>query len=109
MQHYVATRPMFIDVEVMNSDIRLVLGDDGSQPSPSNVARGLASLYKQITGLKDCHWSRCNTWNMLTMLIHIFCYFSCVDTVRKEAATITAVFPAPNEVMAILVQVNGNQ
>ncbi|CAF1697203.1 unnamed protein product [Brassica napus] len=75
MQHYVATRPMFIDVEVMNSDIRLVLGDDGSQPSPSNVARGLSSLYKQIT-----------------------------DTVRKEAATITAVFPAPNEVMAILVQ-----
>lgn len=43
---------------------------------------------------------------MLTMLINIF--FSCVDTVRKEAATITAVFPAPNEVMAILVQVNGN-
>ncbi|KAJ0260850.1 Exocyst complex component SEC10a [Hirschfeldia incana] len=75
MQHYVATRPMFIDVEVMNSDIRLVLGDDGSPPSPSNVARGLSSLYKQIT-----------------------------DTVRKEAATITAVFPAPNEVMAILVQ-----
>ncbi|KAL0709419.1 hypothetical protein Bca4012_016397 [Brassica carinata] len=75
MQHYVATRPMFIDVEVMNSDIRLVLGDNGSQPSPSNVARGLSSLYKEIT-----------------------------DTVRKEAATITAVFPAPNEVMAILVQ-----
>lgn len=42
-----------------------------------------------------------------SMLIHIFCYFSCVDTVRKEAATITAVFPAPNEVMAILVQVIG--
>lgn len=55
MQHYVATRPMFIDVEVMNSDIRLVLGDHGSQPSPSNVARGLSSLYKEITGLKDCH------------------------------------------------------
>jgi hypothetical protein len=32
--------------------------------------------------------------------------------VRKEAATITAVFPSPNEVMAILVQVcffNGTQ
>lgn len=55
MQHYVATRPMFIDVEVMNSDIRLVLGDNGSLPSPSNVARGLSSLYKEITGLKDCH------------------------------------------------------
>ncbi|KAL9279248.1 Exocyst complex component SEC10b [Arabidopsis thaliana] len=75
MQHYVATRPMFIDVEVMNSDIRLVLGDHGSQPSPSNVARGLSALFKEIT-----------------------------DTVRKEAATITAVFPTPNEVMAILVQ-----
>lgn len=75
MQHYVATRPMFIDVEVMNADIRLVLGDQGSQASPSNVARGLASLYKEIT-----------------------------DTVRKEAATITAVFPSPNYVMSILVQ-----
>lgn len=52
MQHYVATRPMFIDVEVMNSDIRLVLGDHGSQPSPSNVARGLSALFKEITGLK---------------------------------------------------------
>lgn len=27
------------------------------------------------------------------------------DTVRKEAATIMAVFPSPNEVMSILVQV----
>ncbi|KAL5796110.1 hypothetical protein ACOSQ2_000930 [Xanthoceras sorbifolium] len=75
MQHYVATRPMFIDVEVMNADIRLVLGDQGSQASPSNVARGLSSLYKEIT-----------------------------DTVRKESATITAVFPSPNYVMSILVQ-----
>ncbi|PSS03999.1 Exocyst complex component like [Actinidia chinensis var. chinensis] len=75
MQHYVATRPMFIDVEVMNADTRLVLGDQGSQPSLSNVARGLSSLCKEIT-----------------------------DTVRKEAATITAVFPSPNDVMSILVQ-----
>ncbi|KAL9265068.1 Exocyst complex component SEC10a-like protein [Drosera capensis] len=75
MQHYVATRPMFIDVEIMNADTRLVLGDQSSQPSPSNVASGLSSLYKEIT-----------------------------DTVRKESATITAVFPSPNEVMSILVQ-----
>ncbi|XVF50289.1 hypothetical protein PTKIN_Ptkin04bG0084300 [Pterospermum kingtungense] len=75
MQHYVATCPMFIDVEIMNSDTRLVLGDQGSQASPSNVARGLSSLYKEIT-----------------------------DTVRKEAATIMAVFPSPNDVMSILVQ-----
>ena len=57
MQHYVATRPMFIDVEVMNADTRLVLGDQGSQISPSNVARGLSSLYKEITGLKNRYWS----------------------------------------------------
>ncbi|XP_048421439.1 LOW QUALITY PROTEIN: exocyst complex component SEC10a [Pyrus x bretschneideri] len=75
MQHYVATRPMFIDVEVMNADTRLVLGDEGSQASPSNVASGLSSLYKEIT-----------------------------DNVRKEAATVMAVFPSPNEVMSILVQ-----
>ncbi|KAJ4955436.1 hypothetical protein NE237_012219 [Protea cynaroides] len=75
MQHYVATRPMFIDVEVMNSDTRLVLGDQGSQTSPNDVSRGLSSLYKEIT-----------------------------DIVRKEAATIMAVFPSPNDVMAILVQ-----
>lgn len=55
MQHYVATRPMFIDVEVMNADTRSVLGDHGSQPSPSNVSRGLAALYKEITGLEDYH------------------------------------------------------
>lgn len=75
MQHYVATRPMFIDVEIMNADTKLVLGDQAAQVSPNNVARGLSSLYKEIT-----------------------------DTVRKEAATITAVFPAPSEVMSILVQ-----
>ncbi|KAB5527139.1 hypothetical protein DKX38_020986 [Salix brachista] len=75
MQHYVATRPMFIDVEVMNADTRLVLGDQGSHASPSNVARGLSSLFKEIT-----------------------------DTVRKEAATIMAVFPSPSDVMSILVQ-----
>ncbi|GER52244.1 exocyst complex component sec10 [Striga asiatica] len=74
MQHYVGLRPMF-DLEVMNEDVKLVLGDPGSQLSPSNVARGLSSLYKEIT-----------------------------DTVRKEAATITAVFPSPNDVMSILVQ-----
>ncbi|XP_051132725.1 exocyst complex component SEC10b [Andrographis paniculata] len=74
MQHYVGLRPMF-DLEVMNADANLVLGDSGSLPSPSNVASGLTTLYKEIT-----------------------------DTVRKEAATIRAVFPSPNDVMSILVQ-----
>ncbi|XP_074574142.1 exocyst complex component 5-like [Curcuma longa] len=75
MQHYVASRPMFIDVEVMNTDINLVLGDQGLQAGTSNIARGLSTLYKEIT-----------------------------DTVRKEASTIMAVFPSPNDVMSCLVQ-----
>ncbi|KAG4915128.1 hypothetical protein JHK87_052685 [Glycine soja] len=49
MQHYVAARPMFIDVEIMNADTKLVLGDQAAQASPSNVVRGLSSLYKEIT------------------------------------------------------------
>ncbi|MCD7454901.1 Exocyst complex component 5 [Datura stramonium] len=74
MQHYVGLRPMF-DVEVMNADAKLVLGDEGAQPIPSNVANGLSSMFKEIA-----------------------------VTVRKEAATIAAVFPSPKDVMSILVQ-----
>jgi hypothetical protein len=44
MQRYVASRPMFMDVEIMESDARTVLGD------PSNVAKGLNILYKEILG-----------------------------------------------------------
>lgn len=75
MQHYVASRPMFIDVEVMSKDSNLVLGDQGLQAGTTYIARGLSTLYKEIT-----------------------------DTVRKEASTIMAVFPSPNDVMSILVQ-----
>lgn len=49
MQHYVGLRPMF-DVEVMNADAKLVLGDAGAQPSPSNVANGLSTMFKEIAG-----------------------------------------------------------
>lgn len=52
MQHYVGLRPMF-DLEVMNADVQVVLGDSGSQPIPSNVGQGLSSLYKEITGMKN--------------------------------------------------------
>ncbi|XP_071691097.1 exocyst complex component SEC10a-like [Rutidosis leptorrhynchoides] len=74
MQHYVGLRPMF-DVEVMNEDSRLVLGDQDSTTDPVDVNVTLSELYKKIT-----------------------------DTVRKESATIRAVFPCPNDVMSILVQ-----
>ncbi|XP_022005068.2 exocyst complex component SEC10a [Helianthus annuus] len=74
MQHYVGLRPMF-DVEVMNEDSRLVLGDQDSTPNHDDVNVALSERYKQIT-----------------------------DTVRKESSTIRTVFPCPNDVMSILVQ-----
>ena len=102
MQHYVATHPMFIDVEVMNADTRLVLGDQGSQASPNNVASGLSSLFKEITGLKIVIYLK-QGLHSSRIVKNLHC--SPVDTVRKEAATIMAVFPSPNDVMSILVQV----
>lgn len=101
MQHYVGLRPMF-DVEVMNEDAKLVLGDSGSQPSPSNAARGLSSLYKEITGL---NYSASPRSDERCVILIWFSITSRSDTVRKEAATITAVFPSPKDVMSILVQV----
>merc|ERR1711915_840885 len=35
MQRYVASRPMFIDVDIMNADAKMVLGDQGIQSGPS--------------------------------------------------------------------------
>lgn len=52
MQHYVGLRPMF-DLEVMNADANVVLGDPDSQPNPSNVGEGLSSLYNEITGMNN--------------------------------------------------------
>ncbi|CAH1412011.1 unnamed protein product [Lactuca virosa] len=74
MQHYVGLRPMF-DVEVMNEDSRLVLGDQDYTRDSTEFDNALSTRYRQI-----------------------------IDTVRKESATIRAVFPSPNDVMSILVQ-----
>jgi exocyst complex component 5 len=52
MQHYVASRPMFIDVELMNEDIQVVLGDKGLQSGTTNIARGLSTVYKEIAGME---------------------------------------------------------
>lgn len=53
MQRYVAALPMFMDVEVMNMDMRKVLGDESqgsSQLDPGKVAEGLSKFYKEILG-----------------------------------------------------------
>jgi hypothetical protein len=74
MQRYVASRPMFMDSDIMALDARTVRSEFGPGGSP-NLTKGLQTLYKDIT-----------------------------ETVRKEAATVAAVFPSPDAVMAILVQ-----
>jgi uncharacterized UPF0146 family protein len=55
MQHYVAIRPMFIDVEIMNTDIQVVLGDEGLQADCDSIADGLSTLYKEIAGIYELH------------------------------------------------------
>jgi len=51
MQRYVASRPMFMDVEVMNKDLSTVLGHEPSQSVNVDVVlSGLTSIYKEIAG-----------------------------------------------------------
>lgn len=57
MQRYVASRPMFMDPEIMNMDARTVRSETGQGGSP-NVIKGLQTLYKEILGVLPsalCH------------------------------------------------------
>ncbi|MCO5594865.1 hypothetical protein L7F22_048900 [Adiantum nelumboides] len=72
---YVGSRPMFLEVEVMNADVRKVLGEEGTQLSSTNLERRLSAVYKEI-----------------------------IETVRKESVVISAVFPNPDAAMSLLVQ-----
>lgn len=50
MIRYVGSRPMFLDVEVMDADARKVLGEEGSQLSATNLERRLSMVYNEIIG-----------------------------------------------------------
>jgi hypothetical protein len=50
MHRYVASRPMFMDLEIMNMDARTVRGVDTVQGAPPNLMKGLSTLYKEIIG-----------------------------------------------------------
>jgi hypothetical protein len=50
MQRYVASRPMFMDSEIMNLDARTVRSEFGQGGLP-NLTKGLQTLYKEITGV----------------------------------------------------------
>jgi hypothetical protein len=68
MARYVGSRPMFLDVEAMQADIRTVLGEQGTQPTAASLAHGLSILYREIIGAireKLCYFR----W-------HPFCVFS---------------------------------
>ncbi|CAK9878339.1 unnamed protein product [Sphagnum jensenii] len=77
MQRYVASRPMFMDLKVMNKDALFVLGtkeDSGCKDIPE-LHKALSTVYSEILVI-----------------------------VQDEARIIAAVFPSPSVVMAILVQ-----
>lgn len=50
MQRYVASRPMFMDSDIMNLDARTVRSEFGPGGSP-NLTKGLQTLYKEIAGV----------------------------------------------------------
>lgn len=72
MQRYVASRPMFMDSEIMNLDARTVRSEFGQGGLP-NLTKGLQTLYKEITGL-------CNFYIVKRMKVLLCCntrlYFS---------------------------------
>jgi len=49
MQLYIASRPMFMNVEVMNKDAKTVLGSGAG--SHSDMINGLSVIYKDISGM----------------------------------------------------------
>lgn len=49
MQQYIASRPMFMDEEVMNKDAKTVQGSGAG--SLSDMITGLSVIYKDISGM----------------------------------------------------------
>jgi hypothetical protein len=58
---------MFIDVKIMNTDIQVVLGDEGPQADSDSIADGLAILYKEIAGIYYLY-----SWYLLRTYLLIF-------------------------------------
>uniref|UniRef100_A0A7I4A1C6 Exocyst complex component Sec10-like alpha-helical bundle domain-containing protein n=1 Tax=Physcomitrium patens TaxID=3218 RepID=A0A7I4A1C6_PHYPA len=75
MQRYIASRPMFMDLEVMSKDAHAILGTEEGIAQVDDLMNSLASVYKEIA-----------------------------DSVQTEAKTVAVVFPSPDAVMSILVQ-----
>lgn len=85
MQHYVASRPMFIDVEVMNEDIQVVLGDQGLQSSTTQIARGLSTLYKGMAGMKRIPY-------FVSHVKEVYVPFSCVLCCKRSDVIVAFFF-----------------
>ena len=115
MQRYVASRPMFMDLEVMNKDVRTMLGAEGHLVHVDEIMSGLTFVYKEIAGTTRIHDHidylphLIMGYLVMSSIKFIFlCYFV-TESVQAEAKTVAAVFPSPASVMSILVQVSSLQ
>jgi hypothetical protein len=60
---------MFIDVEIMNTDIQVVLGDEGLQADSNYIGDGLAQLYKEIAGIYGLYYLQYLFWSYILILL----------------------------------------
>lgn len=51
MQRYIASRPMFMDLEVMSKDAHAILGTEEGIAQVDDLMNSLASVYKEIAGI----------------------------------------------------------
>lgn len=96
MQRYVASRPMFMDLEVMNKDVRTVLGGEGRLVHVDEIMSGLTSVYKEIAGTTRTHDHidylphLIMGYLVMSSIKFIFlCYFV-TESVQAEAKTVAA-------------------
>ncbi len=75
MQRYVASRPMFMDLTVMNKDALFVLGtkEEGGCKDIPELHKALSTVYSEILGT-----------NNLLLLTTLFFFSGCSSTVCIE-------------------------
>jgi hypothetical protein len=70
MQRYVASRPMFMDLKVMNKDALFVLGtkEEGGCKDIPELHKALSTVYSEILGTNDLLFSFFPNFLLLTSL-----------------------------------------
>ncbi len=88
MQRYVASRPMFMDLKVMNKDALFVLGtkEEGGCKDIPELHKALSTVYSEILGTNNLLFSFFPNFLLLTSLffyLHLF-FSGCSSTVCIE-------------------------